>query len=159
MIEEAIADKKGPGRPKSQSTPVLKKGKTSWKPASVVDVIDKDPNKRYRLVNKDPDNMAKKRAEGWEIESKVTSGNAELKHDGSMSVGSQMTSTFERKDVILMSMPEEIAKERDAYFEGKTRRQTEGLTSHFKKEMVKEGKAPTHGEITISSLRNTQVIK
>lgn len=136
--------------------PPLKKGKPTWKPASVHDVIDKDPSKRYRLLNKDPDNLAKKKAEGWEIESKLTEGDAKLKHDGSMDTGQKMTSVYERRDVVLASMPEELAQARDEYMNNKTKKRTLGLTAHLKKEVGKE--APLHGNITISSLKNEQVI-
>lgn len=159
MNEEAIADKKGPGRPKSQSNPVLKKGRSSWKPASVTDVTNKEPGYRYRWVNKLADNLAKKAQEGWETISGITADGSQVTDDGKMNSGKKLTSIYEKHDVILQRMPEELAQERDAYYEDRTKKQTLGLTSHFKSEVKKEGAAPTHGEITISSLRDTQVIK
>jgi hypothetical protein len=155
MIEQDI---RKPGRPKNQaiSESPVKKGKTSWKPASVTDVVDKDPSKRYRLVNKDADNLAKKRAEGWEIETKATGGSAKLVPDGQINTGSNLGSTYERKDVILMSMPEEMAQERNKYFDEMTQRRTQGLTAHLKKEL--KGTAPTHGKITIGSLKQGETV-
>lgn len=144
-----------PGKIKSQA---VKKGKPTWKPASVTDVIEKEPGKRYRLLNKDPDNLSRKKAEGWEIESGVTNPQAHMKHDGSMHTGSNLTSAYERRDVILASMPEELAQERDAYMNEKTRKRTAALTSHFRKEAKEAGNAPVHGEITISSLREQNTI-
>ena len=159
MIDEAIADKRGPGRPKSQSTLVLKKGKPSWKPASVTDVTNKEPGYRYRWSNKLPDNLAKKAQEGWETVSGITVDGSQAVDDGKMNSGKKLTSIYEKHDVILQRIPEEVAQERDAYFGEKTKKQTLGLTAHFKNEVKKDGNAPTHGEITISSLRDTQVIK
>jgi hypothetical protein len=131
--------------------PPLKKGKPTWKPASVHDVVGKDPSKRYRLLNKDPDNLMKKKAEGWEIETGLTSGNAELKPDGSMATGKSLTSAYERRDVILASMPEELAQARDEYMNAETARRTMGLTANLKKEIGRD--ASIHGKITISSLK------
>lgn len=157
--EATTTEAKKPGRPPKQSDVGMKKGKPVWKPASVVDVVDKQPGKRYRLVNKDPDNMARKRAEGWEIESGVNTSSAKILPDGRIETGSQLTSVYERKDVILMTMPEELAQSRDAYINEKTRKRTVGLTAHLKREIRdKGGNAPVHGDITISSLRGEQVI-
>lgn len=153
MIEQ---ETRKPGRPKSTTEAPVKKGKTSWKPASVTDVIEKDPNKRYRLVNKDADNLAKKKAEGWEVETKATGGTAKLVPDGQLNTGSNLTSTFERKDVILMSMPEEMAQERTEYFNNLTQKRTLGLTAHLKNEL--KGTAQTHGKITIGSLAQGETV-
>lgn len=154
MTEEV---KRGPGRPKAEP---LKKGNSSWQPASVTDVLNKEPGYRYRILNKDPDNLAKKQAEGWEILSGVASGEARLTDTNRIEDGKQLTSTYERRDVILGRMPEETAQERDKFFNDKTARQTQGLTSHLKKE-VREGKGNvgTHGEITISSRKGEQVFE
>ena len=151
-IEEAI-------KPKSKSTSGIKKGKTSWKPASVTDVTNKEDGYRYRWANKTPDNLAKKLQEGWETVSGITSDGSQAVDDGKMSSGKKLTSIYEKHDVILQRIPEEVAQERDAYYADRTKKQTLGLTSHFKNEIKKEGNVPTHGEITISSLRDTQVIK
>jgi hypothetical protein len=141
------------GRPPKQ----MKKGNTSWKPASVLDVSDKDPNKRYRWVTKTPDNQAKKMAEGWEPVSGLQSDKAEHSsnriHDGAA-----LTSVLEKHDCVLMSIPEEMAQERDAYFNQQSQRQVAGLTAHVKKELGKEG-AVSHGNITISSLKGEQIIE
>lgn len=157
MTIEATADKRGPGRPKSQSE--IKKGKPSWKPASVTDVTDKEPGYRYRWSNKMADNLAKKAQEGWETVSGLTSDGAKAVDDGRINTGQKMTGVNEKHDVILQRIPEELAQERDAYYRDKTQKQTLGLTAHFKNEIRdKGGNAPVHGEITISSLRNNDKI-
>ncbi len=156
MTEEEQTRK--PGRPKSLS---VKKGRPSWKPASVTDVTDKDPGFRYRWVNKNPDNLAKKQAEGWEIKGGITADKAQAVSDHKMDSGNNLTSVYEKRDVVLARIPEEIALERDAYMEQKTQKRTLGLTAHLKKG-IKEaaGNAPLHGNITISSLRGgDQVIE
>jgi len=130
----------------------VKKGNSSWKPSSVTDVVGKDPNYRYRWVNKDPDNMAKKEAEGWE---KVNGLQAESVDTLDPSKdGHKMTSVIEKRDVILQRIPEDLAQERDAYYNGENQRRISGLTAHIKKDLEKTG-ATAHGEITISSRKGT----
>jgi len=141
-----------------KAKPAIKKGKPSWKPASVTDVIDKEPGYRYRWSNKLADNLAKKDAEGWETVSGLFSDKASGVDDGKITSGKKLTSVYEKHDVILQRIPEDVALERDAYINDRTKQRTLGLTSHFKKE-ASGIKAPTHGEITISSLRDSNVIK
>lgn len=135
----------------------VKKGNSSWKPASVLDVTDKEEGYRYRWSSKTPDNLAKKSAEGWETVSKLQSSPAG--HDSlRIQDGKQMTTTLEKHDCILQRIPEEIALERDAYHKDRNDKQVSGLTSHIKKDLAKDG-AEAHGDITISSRMGEQVIE
>lgn len=137
----------------------IKKGKPTWKPASVTDVVDKEAGYRYRWVNKNPDNLYKKEAEGWETVSGLMSDKAKAVDDGKVHSGHKLTSIYEKHDLLLQRMPEELAKSRDEYVNDKTQKRTLGLTSHLKKEIrEKGGNAPIHGEIKISSLKNEQTI-
>lgn len=143
--------KRGPGRPKADG---VKKGAVSWKPASVTEVTQKEDGYRYRWVNKHPDNLEKKKAEGWDYDVKANATENRIEH------GQSLTSTKEKHDVVLMKLPEELAEGRDRYHDEKNARRTAGLTSHLKKEMRdKGGNAPVHGNITISSLRGTQELE
>lgn len=135
----------------------VKKGNSSWKPASVLDVIDKEPGYRYRWSSKSPDNLAKKQAEGWETVNGLTSDQSEHLDSGRIDDGKPLTTIRERKDCILQRIPEEEAQLRDEYYNKENARRTTGLTSHIKNDMAKEG-AATHGNITISSTRGEQVI-
>lgn len=139
--------KRGPGRPARQE---LKKGNSSWKPASVTDVAGKDPNYRYRWCHKDPDNLASKDAEGWETVTGLMSDQVEPVENNRMDEGKKMTSVYEKRDVILKRIPEEIAQQRDAYYNNESARRVAGLTAHIKKEAGKEG-AEVHGDITVTS--------
>lgn len=134
------------GRP-----PLIKKGKPTWKPAAVLDVTDKDPGYRYRWSNKDPENLARKAAEGWETINGLQADNSKHIEPGKIQDGKPMTSIKERKDCILQRIPEELALERDEYMNNRTKQRTAGLTAHLKKEIGKD--APIHGKITIGSLK------
>jgi hypothetical protein len=137
----------------------MKKGKSTWKPASLNEFNDKEDGYRYRMVRKDPENLAKKASEGWEAVSGVNGSST--KHIEPQNIGDakKLTSVQEGRDWVLHRIPEDLAKERDAYYEGETHRRTAGLTAHVKNEMRnKGGDAPVHGEITISSRLGEQKI-
>lgn len=133
----------------------IKKGNSSWKPASITDVINKEPGYRYRWSNKDPDNLAKKSAEGWETVSSLQSNSTVPVDSNRVDEGKNLTSTFEKRDVILQRISEEDAQERDAYYNTENERRVAGLTAHIKKGTNEQG-AAMHGEITISSRKGTQ---
>lgn len=141
---------------KRASKGLVKKGKSSWAPASLNEFFDKEPGYRYRMVSKDPTNLAKKAREGWETVSAIN--NAGTVHDAPERIndGKKMTSVQEGHDWILQRIPEETAKERDEYFNNESERRVQGLTAHLKREV---GNAPIHGNINISSRRGTQVIE
>ena len=149
--------KRGPGRPKqvNEEIPVKKKGKSSWKPASLNEFYNKEEGYTYRMIRKDPDNLAKKQVENWEIVSGIQSGNTKHIEPGRINDGKPLTSVQEGKDWILQRISEETALERDAYYNNETNRREAGLTAHVKKEVAKEG-ANTHGEITISNRNGTK---
>lgn len=136
----------------------VKKGKPSWKPASLNEFFNKEPGYVYRMVRKDPDNLAKKSVEGWETVSAIQSQNTKRDEPGRINDGKPMTSVQEGKDWILQRIPEELAEERREYFSNETERRVAGLTAHLKKEVGKEG-ATTHGNITISSRQGQQIIE
>lgn len=146
---------RGPGRPKQ--SPSIKKGKSSWKPASAMEVLQKEDGYRYRWANKLADNLAKKELEGWETVSGLQADKSIHVDAGRMNDGKPLTSIRERHDCVLMRIPEETAQGRDEYINNKTEQRTHALTAHIKKAAREEG-AETHGEITISSRKGQQVI-
>lgn len=134
---------------------VLKKGNSSWRPASVTDVIGKEDGYRYRWANKDPDNIARKAAEGWESINGLQADKTAPLDSNRIDEGKNLSSVYEKRDVILQRIPEEVALERDAYFNAKTENSVKGLTAHVKKEAGNQG-TNVHGEITISSRKGEQ---
>lgn len=145
-------------RPTKQNQAPVKKGRSSWAPASLNEFEGKEDGYRYRMVNKDPKNLAKKKAEGWETVSKLNNANLEHQDAGRIQDGKPLDSTQQGHDWVLMRLDEDTAKERDAYWDNESKRRVAGLTAHIKNEIGKEG-ATTHGNITISSLRGEQIIE
>ena len=144
------------GRPSIKQTP-SKKGFTSWKPASALDVENKEDGYRYRWVNKTPDNLSKKAQEGWETVSGLQADSSLNTDNGRIFDGKPTTTVREKHDVILQRIPEELAQERDAYFQNETNRRTAGLTAHIKRDL-QANKTTAHGNITISSRSGEQII-
>lgn len=150
-MEEA---KRGPGRPRQE---ILKKGKSSWKPASLNIFDNLEPGYRYRMMRKDPENLAKKHQEQWEVVSGTQSPQTSHQAPGYIGDHAPTTSVLEGKDWILGRIPEEVAQSRDEYINRRTEQRTVGLTAHIKRDLA-ENNAPMHGEITISSRRGTQTL-
>lgn len=160
-MSEAISQdiKRSPGRPKNIADELpAKKGKRSWKPASLNEFNNKEPGYRYRMVRKDADNLAKKEAEGWEKVSAIHGNQTKHNDPQRIDLPKPMTSVQEGKDWILARIPEDMAVEREQYYNHETERRTAGLTAHIKKETSKHG-TDTHGNITISSRTGTQTIE
>jgi hypothetical protein len=111
-------------------------------------------------VNKDPDNLAKKSQEGWEPVRAGSGDVAKPVDSNKIEEGKNLTSVYEKRDVMLHRIPEELAEGRDEFFNQKSSRQVAGLTSHIKRDMAsKGGNAPVHGEITISSRKGTTTLE
>lgn len=147
------------GRPPKQTIGAgIKKGKPVWKPASAMEVINKEPGYRYRWANKTADNLSKKELEGWETVNGLQADGSRHMDSGRIDDGKPMTSISERHDCLLMRMPEELGEARDEYMRHKTEQRTRALTAHLKEAAREEGTA-MHGEITISSRKGVQTIE
>lgn len=149
--ESALETRRGPGRPPKEE---VKKGKPTWKPANIDEVINKDPAYRYRWVRKDQDNMAKKQAEQWEVDESTTVEGGY----GRINDGKNLTSSKERRDAVLMRIPEEVAQERDAYINADIARRTAALKRQTRDELSRSD-APIHGSISIEKRGIRTVIK
>lgn len=113
-----------------------KKGKRSWKPAQKLDVRDKQDGFRYRFRDKDPQNIQRARAEGWEFVNPITGIPGE--HVDPEDAQKDLTSTTEYRELTLMALPEDIAQSRDEHFRELTRNQTVGLKDRLQGDLDKE---------------------
>lgn len=167
-LESAIeqeAVKRGSGRPAKNpeqiTESVVKKGKPTWKPAAIVNV---KPREGYtpRMINKDPDNLARKQAEGWEIESGVNSQkSSQTQGYGRINDGTPLTSVTERHDCVLGWMENDKVQARREYYQDRTKRMEEALAREAKSDMARAtgGKGGVHGSIQIEKRGVRQVIE
>lgn len=127
-----------------------KKGKPSWRPASMLDVPDKMPGFRPRWCSNDPLNLQRKKAEGWIPATEINGIRMTHDHPDKMGDGHPLTSVTEYRDMILMALPEDLAEARDEYFQQKTDAQTGSLKINAEEEAAKTGPdARVHGKIVI----------
>lgn len=154
--------KRGPGRPPKETSveitvAPLKKGNSTWKPANVLDVFDKEPGYRYRVAEKSPRNIAKKQREGWEIVSGIQSPTTGNNTGNYMDKGKPMTSVLEGYDYVIMRIPEELALQRDDFFNGESNRRISALKRDAQKDIG--GKGEIHGTITMEKKGIRNIIK
>lgn len=141
----------------SSKQETLKKGKPTWKPASLNVFSDMEPGYTYRQSRKDEENLYKKAQEGWENVSGIQSPSTGYVEPGRAEDGKSLTSVTEGRDWILQRIPNELAEARREFFSEKTEKMTAGLRAHIDKDLAKQD-AHSHGEITISSRKGTNVL-
>lgn len=91
--------------------------------------------------------MLKKRAEGWERASR-----SDAVHDRPHGVESGVGSpadVLEYRDMVLMKLPEEVAREREAYYRTQAQQQLSGLQSRATNEIRAKTGAMVNGSIQI----------
>lgn len=136
-----------------------KKGRPSWDEASTLLVYNKagdmfekgDDGFRYRWETDDPHRIQIQKARGWEIVSDMaTTGVSRGAEADSIDDGKQMTSVNQYKELVLMRLPEEDAKEREQYMQEKSDRQMQivtggGTAGH---DQINEARQSTGGKIS-----------
>jgi hypothetical protein len=146
----------GQGRPKkaqsSDESKQAKKGRRSWKPVHADEVFKKDPKYVYRKVAKDEHRVARMLAEGWEF---VTRNNAYGTEMENLNVnsGKPLSNNIEGVDNVLMRLPSDMAKQRNAYYQKLSRERMDSI--NLKKEAqdgVDVGSDVITGEINIDNV-------
>lgn len=146
----ANAEPRRRGRP-----PKPKKGKPTWRPAEQLLVDNKDPNFVYRWCAKDPANLARKRAEGWQPVNGLTGMSADHERPETVMGGSPLTGVTEYRELVLMALPKDIAEARRAHFNEQTDRQARGVKDRLTHEISSAARAEqadraeTYGRIVI----------
>lgn len=152
---DLVRQKPGP-KPKAAAP---KKGKKSWTPSDLGSVINKEDGFRHRWVRKDEDNIAKKKAEGWEFVSSTNGAQTKGKYpDSRPDEAHPLTSNIERRDSILMRLDNETAEARDDYVNNETARRTSTLRRTVSENLGKTG-APVHGSLSMEKRGERTVIK
>jgi hypothetical protein len=103
-----------------------------WKPASRLGIVTRPDGYRVRWCSDTPENIARKKAEGWEILDKTKFPkleNSEFDHRTTDSSGITKT-VVKRNELIAMIIPEDMAQERDTYYQQETENQTQRALSH-----------------------------
>ena len=91
-----------------------------WKPASRIDIPEelKIPGFRYRACNTmQTGNIQKKLSEGWIVDKELSK---KMEHVATIDDGKKLDGTTRFRELIVMRMPEEVAKQRDEYYAKRT---------------------------------------
>ena len=122
-----------------------KKGKKSWKPATQLETLGRDPDFVYRYVRDEPERMQKMEREQWELCNRVTDKSAHIdeheEHDA-------VTGGMKYRELVLMRMPKSTAKQRNAYYQQRATHQERDLKAELESELKKEG-GEVSGSLTI----------
>lgn len=129
------------------------KGKKSWQPSALLPTPDV-PGFQKRFVNvKDPDNLARRLADGWKPYSEVTNGKAKPVASETLGDGRPLTTITEHRGSVLMVLPEEEYQSHREFFQNQTKRQTAGLRQRAEaknRNRAQAGEAANlYGEISI----------
>lgn len=141
------------------STPVTeapkKKGNASWKPREDVQV-KRDPNYDYRWVAADENRIATLMNQGYEVCSALNGEGAFKGRDADKRTvgGHTLDTVLGDRDRILMRLHKDAAKQRNAYFEKKAKKQVSTIASKADGETG----VKTTGDITINGAVVNEII-
>ena len=110
-----------------------------WKPALILKCEDV-PGKRLKWVRQDL--IERFKAEGWIISNSIT------KTAGTIIDGSPLTSTVQKRELVLMEISEARAKARDKYYKSLTDGALGGSVQEFK-DVAQEGTGKSYGDVKI----------
>lgn len=124
----------------------LKKFSKPWTPAKILEIPEhlKDSRFTYRWVDTDkPGNLRKKLSEGWEVDKELTTKFND--HHKTLQDGTNMDTTFRVREMIVMRMPVEIAKQRNKYYSKRSSRKIKDETKALQNVVGDDG----YGKIKI----------
>jgi hypothetical protein len=96
---------------------IRRKLRANWRPASTLDVTDKNPNMGYRYVVNEEENIRKKKAEGWEFVNKTTGITGDPNDELHSSDGAKR-----HRELVLMANDKKVLEARAKALESTNRR-------------------------------------
>lgn len=118
---------------------------TPWKPARVLDIPAELKDKRftYRWASKrSVGRIQKLIAEGWEIDKEISS-KLEGSLPSTMEDGSSLDGTVQRRELVVMRLPREMADARNAYYQKRAGETVASAEDQLKKSGLSYGKMTT----------------
>lgn len=103
----------------------------SWKPASRTGTIKAPEGYVVRWCHDTPENIAKKKAEGWETLDTTKFPDAKISDYEHRTTDSEglTSSVLKRNELVAMILPKETAEDRKAYYEQETVDRTNSILS------------------------------
>lgn len=115
-----------------------KKGTPSWQPTDPLKVRGKEDDKAYRWVKRDADRIAEMQDLGWQLVDTSKDKASGLRADG-IELGKELGTRVEKKGMILMQLPKELAEARKEYYQGENNALRESMTEDIKRQMASKG--------------------
>lgn len=109
-----------------------KKHEKEWKRPDLLRVEHKKSEKAYKWARSD--NVERLKEEGW-----TPSQDLHLKTDSVEADGARMDSTLQRRELILMEMPAEMADSRRTYWQRKGEEQLKAIRERYQEEAERRG--------------------
>ena len=129
--------------------PVTKKGKTTWKPANIMGLTNKDPNYSYKWAEATGQNIQRYIAEGWEVVDRTTDKVNALSSN-TMDFGSQQDTTIRSREMILIRTPRENAEARKEYYANEMNETIKAIKTNAETGLNSAGAVKPYGKFTIS---------
>lgn len=136
----------------------VKKGRPSWDESSTLLVYNKtgdlfsrgDDGFVYRWEENDPPRIQIQKARGWEIVSEVANVGVVRGIDGdTVDDGTPLTTVQEYRELVLMRLPEELAKDREQHMQEKADRQMQIVTGGGTQghDQIEDARQRTQGKV------------
>jgi hypothetical protein len=127
-----------------------------WQPASKLKPVNRQEGYRYRYVHKD--NLARMQDEGWEVVTKGAAKKLESNPVRTLDDGTPLDSVEKVRDLILCRMPEEVAKQRDAYYRKRSEALMQSSMSELRKAADGSG-TKAFGEVNVTKPESVKEVK
>ncbi len=145
-VDESKIAGAGEAKPTTVAPAVLANKPTSptkpWEPAKILEVAKK-PNFRRKWVREDL--VERFQDEHWIL---VDNKKKTISTPKTVVDGVPLSTAVRKRELVLMEIPEAIAKERDAYFKSLSDGALSGSVQEFKK-IANEGSGKSYGEVII----------
>jgi|APGre2960657373_1045057.scaffolds.fasta_scaffold115931_2 hypothetical protein len=114
----------------------------SWKPASRTGTINAPKGYVVRWCHDTPENIVRKKLEGWEIldTNKFSEANVKDYEHRTTDSNGLTSSVLKRNELVAMILPEKMAEERKAYYEYETLDRTNSILDKSEvKKLISQG--------------------
>lgn len=110
-----------------------------WRPAKRLSYLKARSGYTARWVAADPDNIARKKEEGWQIMTPKDNIGGNLDKQQDVNDGGSPANDIRYRDLIAMMLPDKVKKEREEYYRGENRRATDVILKKTDSDLGKFG--------------------
>ena len=146
LLKDNKFEKESPEKPEINKA-LMDRG---WKPARVLEVPENRKNPgvvHYWADKSDQGRIEEMEAEGWVVDCKAPT---RTEHPETIKDGRNLDSTVQRRELILMKMPKEVAEARRKYFEEKNNSALKASVDHYRNQVKdQDGRPLSYGKVQV----------